>query len=80
MRTRTRDKYRVVYTELQRTTLEKEFEITPFINLKKKEILAKQLSLNERQVNYFIFINITSKIFIILKEQLLIDLLFTFIG
>ncbi|XP_052791773.1 homeobox protein CDX-4-like [Mya arenaria] len=48
--TRTRDKYRVVYTEKQRTGLEHAFEENKFIALQTKLELAKELDLSERQI------------------------------
>ena len=50
--TRTRDKYRVVYTEKQRLGLEKEYENNKFITTQKKTELAKDLALSDRQVTY----------------------------
>ena len=50
--TRTRDKYRVVYTEKQRVGLEKEFKTNKFITMQRKMELSKELDLSERQV-YF---------------------------
>ena len=55
--TRTRDKYRVVYTEKQRVGLEKEFKTNKFITMQRKMELSKELDLSERQVNYNIFIH-----------------------
>ena len=49
-RTRTRDKYRVVYTEKQRLGLEKAYENNKFITTQKKTELAKDLALSDRQV------------------------------
>ncbi|KAL4218454.1 hypothetical protein ACF0H5_023189 [Mactra antiquata] len=48
--TRTRDKYRIVYTEKQRIGLEKSFDENKFISMKKKTELSKQLDLSERQI------------------------------
>jgi len=48
--TRTRDKYRVVYTEKQRQGLERAYEDTKFISAEKKQQLAKDLDLSQRQV------------------------------
>ena len=48
--TRTRDKYRVVYTEKQRQGLERAYEETKFISAEKKQQLSKDLDLSERQV------------------------------
>nr|XP_027194926.1 probable serine/threonine-protein kinase DDB_G0282963 [Dermatophagoides pteronyssinus] len=49
-KTRTKDKYRVVYTENQRIELEKEFMFSRYITIKRKAELANELSLSERQV------------------------------
>ena len=55
--TRTRDKYRVVYTEKQRVGLEKEFKTNKFITMQTKMEISKELDLSERQVNSNIFIH-----------------------
>ncbi|KAI1296908.1 Homeotic protein caudal [Halotydeus destructor] len=49
-KTRTRDKYRVVYSDHQRTELEKEFLFAKYITIKRKSELANMLQLSERQV------------------------------
>lgn len=49
-KTRTRDKYRVVYSDHQRTELEKEFLYSRYITIRKKSELAAGLGLSERQV------------------------------
>ena len=49
-RTRTKDKYRVVYSDHQRIELEKEFHLSPYITIKRKAELAQNLDLSERQV------------------------------
>ncbi|XP_020297233.1 homeotic protein caudal-like isoform X4 [Pseudomyrmex gracilis] len=49
-KTRTKDKYRVVYSEFQRLELEKEFRTNHYINITRKIELAGQLDLTERQV------------------------------
>lgn len=49
-KTRTKDKYRVVYTDYQRLELEKEFHLSHYITIKRKAELALQLNLTERQV------------------------------
>ena len=49
--TRTRDKYRVVYTEKQRIGLEKAYEENKFITTKIRTELSKDIDLSERQVN-----------------------------
>ena len=51
--TRTKDKYRVVYTEKQRDGLEKAFKdnIVKFITMKERNVLSKELDLSERQVS-----------------------------
>ena len=50
-RTRTKDKYRVVYSDHQRIELEKEFLLSPYITIKRKAELAQNLDLSERQVS-----------------------------
>lgn len=50
-KTRTRDKYRVVYTEHQRLELEKEFFSAKYITIRRKSELAAGLGLSERQVS-----------------------------
>jgi homeobox protein CDX1/4 len=49
-KTRTKDKYRVVYSEPQRVELEKEFLYSKYITIKRKAELSQTLSLSERQV------------------------------
>ncbi|XP_077330460.1 homeobox protein CDX-1 [Lithobates pipiens] len=49
-KTRTKDKYRVVYTDHQRLELEKEFHYSRYITIRRKAELAASLSLTERQV------------------------------
>uniref|UniRef100_A0A3Q1B1R4 Homeobox domain-containing protein n=1 Tax=Amphiprion ocellaris TaxID=80972 RepID=A0A3Q1B1R4_AMPOC len=49
-RTRTKDKYRVVYTDHQRMELEKEFQYNRYITMRRKSELSMALSLSERQV------------------------------
>ncbi|CAF1515276.1 unnamed protein product, partial [Didymodactylos carnosus] len=49
-KTRTRDKYRVVYSEHQRFELENEFIIAKYITIPRKTTLAQALSLSERQI------------------------------
>ncbi|KAM3867211.1 homeobox protein CDX-1-like [Diretmus argenteus] len=48
--TRTKDKYRVVYTDHQRLELEKEFQYSRYITIRRKTELSLALSLTERQV------------------------------
>ncbi|XP_070994936.1 homeobox protein CDX-1-like [Oncorhynchus clarkii lewisi] len=49
-KTRTKDKYRVVYTDLQRLELEKEFQSSRYITIRRKTELSLGLGLSERQV------------------------------
>ncbi|CAG2103726.1 unnamed protein product [Medioppia subpectinata] len=49
-KTRTKDKYRVVYSDHQRLELEKEFHYSRYITIRRKSELASLLSLSERQV------------------------------
>ena len=49
-RTRTKDKYRVVYSDHQRLELEKEFHYSRYITIRRKSELAQGLNLSERQV------------------------------
>lgn len=49
-KTRTKDKYRVVYTDQQRVELEKEFYYSRYITIRRKAELASNLGLSERQV------------------------------
>ncbi|XP_054263525.1 homeobox protein CDX-1-like isoform X2 [Macrosteles quadrilineatus] len=49
-KTRTKDKYRVVYTDHQRLELEKEFHYSRYITIRRKAELATNLGLSERQV------------------------------
>lgn len=49
-KTRTKDKYRVVYTDHQRLELEKEFHYNRYITMRRKAELALNLALSERQV------------------------------
>ncbi|MEJ1279287.1 solute carrier family 6 (neurotransmitter transporter L-proline) member 7 [Cricetulus griseus] len=48
-KTRTKDKYRVVYTDHQRLELEKEFHYSRYITIRRKSELAANLGLTERQ-------------------------------
>ena len=49
-RTRTKDKYRVVYSDHQRLELEKEFHYSRYITIRRKAELANSVGLSERQV------------------------------
>lgn len=49
-KTRTKDKYRVVYSDQQRLELEKEFQHNRYITMRRKSELSMALSLSERQV------------------------------
>ncbi|XKL64791.1 hypothetical protein PGB90_004877 [Kerria lacca] len=49
-KTRTKDKYRVVYTDQQRVELEKEFLFNKYITIRRKTEMAAVLGLSERQV------------------------------
>ncbi|XP_031619364.1 homeotic protein caudal isoform X2 [Contarinia nasturtii] len=49
-KTRTKDKYRVVYTDYQRLELEKEYHMSHYITIRRKSELATSLQLSERQV------------------------------
>ncbi|XP_018332679.1 homeotic protein caudal-like isoform X2 [Agrilus planipennis] len=49
-KTRTRDKYRIVYTDHQRIELEKEFYYSRYITIRQKAEIASNLGLTERQV------------------------------
>lgn len=50
-KTRTKDKYRVVYTDQQRVELEKEFLFNKYITIRRKTEMATYLGLSERQVS-----------------------------
>ena len=50
-RTRTNDKYRVVYSDHQRLELEKEFHYSRYLTPTRKSKLAQGLNLSERQVS-----------------------------
>ena len=47
-RTRTKDKYRVVYSDHQRLELEKEFHYSRYITIRRKAELANMFGLSER--------------------------------
>ena len=50
-RTRTKDKYRIVYSDHQRLELEKEFHYSRYITIRRKAELANMIGLSERQVS-----------------------------
>uniref|UniRef100_A0A8C9JBE9 Caudal type homeobox 4 n=1 Tax=Panthera tigris altaica TaxID=74533 RepID=A0A8C9JBE9_PANTA len=50
-KTRTKEKYRVVYTDHQRLELEKKFHCNRYITIRRKSELAVNLGLSERQVH-----------------------------
>jgi hypothetical protein len=50
-KTRTKDKYRVVYSDHQRLELEKEFHYSRYITIRRKAELAANLGLSERQAS-----------------------------
>ena len=50
-RTRTKDKYRVVYSNHQRLELEKEFHNSRYLTMRRKAKSAQALSLSERHVS-----------------------------
>uniref|UniRef100_A0A8C9JPJ9 Homeobox domain-containing protein n=1 Tax=Panthera tigris altaica TaxID=74533 RepID=A0A8C9JPJ9_PANTA len=52
-KTRTKDKYRVVYTDHQRLELEKEFHYSRYITIRRKSELAANLGLTERQSGWW---------------------------
>uniref|UniRef100_A0A4W3JGT1 Caudal type homeobox 4 n=1 Tax=Callorhinchus milii TaxID=7868 RepID=A0A4W3JGT1_CALMI len=68
-KTRTKDKYRVVYTDHQRLELEKEFHYNRYITIKRKSELATILGLSERQVKIW-FQNRRAKERKITKKQM----------
>ncbi|XP_075429648.1 homeobox protein CDX-4 [Ascaphus truei] len=49
-KTRTKEKYRVVYTDHQRLELEKEFLSNRYISIRRKSEIAQSLGLSDRQV------------------------------
>ena len=48
--TRTKDKYRIVYSEYQKVELEKEYLYSKYITIQRKAELARSIGLSERQV------------------------------
>lgn len=56
-RTRTKDKYRVVYSDHQRLELEKEFHYSRYITIRRKAELANSVGLSERQVKIINFLS-----------------------
>lgn len=55
-KTRTKDKYRVVYSDHQRLELEKEFHYSRYITIRRKAELAASLGLSERQVINIVYL------------------------
>lgn len=53
-KTRTKDKYRVVYTDHQRQKLEDEFRFNRYITIRRKAEIAMALGLSDRQVGFSI--------------------------
>jgi hypothetical protein len=53
--TRTRDKYRVVYTEKQRRGLEKAYNTNKFITTEIRSKISEDLGLSARQVHIFLY-------------------------
>lgn len=49
-KTRTKDKYRVVYNDTQRIQLENEFRSSEYITIPRKQEIAQKLQLSERQI------------------------------
>ena len=49
-KTRTKDKYRIVYSEYQKVELEKEYLYSKYITIQRKAELARSIGLSERQV------------------------------
>ena len=49
-KTRTKDKYRIVYSEYQKVELEKEYLYSKYITIQRKAELARAIALSERQV------------------------------
>lgn len=67
-KTRTKDKYRVVYSDHQRLELEKEFHTSRYITIRRKSQLAQDLQLSERQVKIW-FQNRRAKDRKLIKKQ-----------
>jgi hypothetical protein len=53
--TRTRDKYRVVYSDKQRRGLEKEYNTNKFITIEMRARISEELGLSVRQVPIFLY-------------------------
>jgi hypothetical protein len=53
--TRTRDKYRVVYSDKQRRGLEKEYNSNKFITIEMRARISEELGLSARQVPIFLY-------------------------
>lgn len=61
--TRTRDKYRVVYTSKQRAGLEKEYNNNKFLTCVRRADISKTLDLSERQVRMTMIFRMSPKHF-----------------
>ena len=76
-RTRTKDKYRIVYSDHQRLELEKEFHYSRYITIRRKAELANSVGLSERQVNILnqsLYLDCKILVFIILIRNIYMGL------